>query len=109
MKLYDQNGYKEWKLKNTDPYGAAIFRYAEKWADSMEKEMIKGNSVKDVAKKASREADNEGITGFMYGAAVNILSKCWIHGEELRIWHNDVYGHTGDGIVNPAILNVNKQ
>jgi len=30
--------YQNWKAENTDGYSAAIFRYAENWADLMEKE-----------------------------------------------------------------------
>jgi len=47
-----------------------------------------------------------GITGFMYGCAVNLLSQCWKHGEELRKWHNKEYGHEGDGVVNPAVFTI---
>ena len=60
----------------------------------------------DNADRLSREADTEGITGFMYGCAVSILSKCWVYGEYLRKWHNKEYGYDGDGVVNPAIMTV---
>lgn len=56
--------------------------------------------------KTSHDADTEGITGFMYGCAVNILAHVWEHGEELRRWHNGEYDYDGDGVVNPAILTV---
>ncbi len=60
----------------------------------------------DIAEKTSHAADNEGITGFMYGCAVSILAHCWKHGEELRKWHNGEYKYDGDGVVNPAILTI---
>jgi hypothetical protein len=98
--------YYGWKEKNTDGYGSACFRYAEHWADLMEKEIKKGNDISEIAESASHEADTEGITGFMYGMAVSILSLCWVHGEKLRLWHNKKYNHKGDGVVNPAILTI---
>ena len=62
--------------------------------------------IVDNAEKLSREADTEGITGFMYGCAVNILSRVWKYGDELRMWHNGKYDYQGEGTVNPAILTV---
>jgi hypothetical protein len=101
--------YEDWKTKNSDPYGACTFRYAEKWADLMEKEIEKGANIKDVADSLSHKADTEGITGFMYGAAVSILSQCWEYGEELRKWHNKEYGYEGEGTVNPAMITIKRK
>jgi hypothetical protein len=98
--------YKDWKDKNVDPYSACIFRYAECWADLMEAEISNGKELKDIADKTSHDADTEGITGFMYGAAVSILSQSWQYGEKLRRWHNKEYDYEGDGVVNPAILTI---
>ncbi len=106
MKVKDIEVYEDWKSKNTDSYGACIFRYSERWADLMEKELDNGEHIKDIAKKLSHEADTEGITGYMYGASVSILSECWEHGEELRKWHNGEYDYEGNGVVNPAILTI---
>ena len=91
-----------------DPYGLGVFSYAERWADMMEIEMSTGKEIKDIAKELSFKADTEGITGFMYGCAVNVLAQHWEHGEELRRWHNGNYGHEGDGVVNPAIITLKK-
>lgn len=98
--------YQDWKDKNNDPYGGATFRYAENWANLMEEKLHNGEKLIDVADKTSHEADTEGITGFMYGCAVSILSQCWLYGEQLRKWHNKEYDYEGDGIVNPAILTI---
>ena len=95
------------KAKNTDPYGACVYVYAEGWAKLMQREIAKGKTVAECAQKTSHELYFLGITGFMYGAAVSILSHCWKYGEELRKWHNKDYGHEGDGVVNPAILTIN--
>ena len=106
MKLKNEQEYLDWKAKNNDSYGRAIFGYAEAWADLMEQEIKQGKEVKDIAEAASDEADICGITGFMHGMAVSILSQCWIYGEELRKWHNGEYNCTGEGTVNPAIMTI---
>ena len=112
MNVINQKEYQDWKDNNKDAYSAAIFRYAEKWAGAMEKEIELGNKIQDIARSLSFSCDNEGITGFMYGAAVSILSHCWIYGEELRIWHNldtqiSTEGEKANkdgGVLNPAII-----
>lgn len=102
--------YKGWYGKNNDPYGRACFTYAERWAELLEEKINNYdnimNCIVDNADRLGREADTEGITGFMYGCAVSILSQCWEHGEYLRKWHNKEYGYDGDGVVNPAIIGV---
>ena len=102
--------YKDCYDKNSDPYSRACFTYAERWAKFMEKEISESDdATKAIAENADRlshEADVEGITGFMYGCAVSILSQCWEYGEDLRKWHNKKYNHDGDGVVNPAVLTV---
>ena len=95
MKLKNEQEYLDWKAKNNDAYGRSIFGYAEAWADLMEQEIKQGKEVKDIAQTTSDEADICGITGFMYGMAVSILSQCWVYGEELRKWHNGKYNYTG--------------
>lgn len=106
MEIKDIKAYEDWKANNTDPYGQGIFRYAEKWANLMETHINNGEKLQDIAKETSHKADTEGITGFMYGASVNILSHCWKYGEELRKWHNGEYDYEGDGVVNPSVLTV---
>lgn len=114
MQIVEQKVYDNWKNKNTDPYSRRCFTYAEDWADMMEAEIAAGKTLADVASATSRKADTDGITGFMYGVAVEILAKCWVHGEELRRWHNKdtQIGTEGDkanesgGVLNPALLNI---
>lgn len=113
MKIIEgkEKEYKDWYEKNSDPYGRACFTYAERWAEMLEN-LIETSTddpmkvVVDNADRLSHEADVEGITGFMYGCAVNILSQCWKYGEELRKWHNKEYGYERDGVVNPAVLTI---
>jgi len=100
-----------------DDYGAGILRYASRWARAMEAKMSAGATLADCADATSHEADSEGITGFMYGCAVNILGTVWAHGDALRAWHNRKYmpaekadAAAADGrTVNPAILTVGPQ
>ena len=72
----------------------------------MEAKISNGEKLEIIADSTSHIADTEGITGFMYGCAVNALSQVWIHGECLRKWHNAQYGVTDDGVVNPAVLTI---
>lgn len=99
----DYQNYKD--LNSEDPYSKAIVTYSERWAELMEAGMSLGQVLTEIAEKTSHEADVEGITGFMYGCAVQGLAKFWEHGEELGTWHNESYGvKNSKGIVNPALL-----
>lgn len=112
MKLKDEKGWKECQANNTDGYGKVGVPYAERWADMMEARMKQGEKLADIAKDTSHEANVEGITGFMYGCAVLILSQVWAHGEELRQWHNldtqvkdeGEKANASGGVLNPACL-----
>jgi hypothetical protein len=125
MKTINEQEFQDWKAKQTDGYGQRIFSYAEDWANMMEQAMaedkvdvssspaVLGFIVRN-ADRFSGIADTDGITGYMYGAAVATLAKCWVHGEQLRRWHNKEtqIGNEGDeanksgGVLNPAILNI---
>lgn len=110
----DAEGWQKSRDANTDPYGKAGLDYAEQWADLMENAMSNGAKLVDIAKDTSHQADTDGITGFMYGCAVSLLSQCWEHGEALRQWHNldTQLGTEGEkanesgGTLNPALLNI---
>ncbi len=80
--------YQNYKDINKDPYGGEVVRYGEAWADLMESKMDAGEKLEEIADSTSRETDTTGITGYMYGCAVSALAHFWIHGEQLRIWHN---------------------
>lgn len=111
MEFKDEEGKKAWEemveVNSKDPYGNGVVKYARRWAKYMQKLIAEGKNVFEIAEKASHDCDIEGITGFMYGCAVNALSKSWKYGEQLRRWHNKDYGYEGDGVVNPAVLTVN--
>ena len=118
MTFRDEAAQKSWALSlevNTDPYGNAILRYASEWATQMERKIAEGATVRDCADQCSHSADDEGITGFMYGCAVSLLAGIWIHGEALRRWHNSrtQIGNEGEvanengAVLNPALITIN--
>ena len=99
------------KKINDNPYGSGVYKYLERWADMLEEKMKETGKpmpevIEEYADQLSHDADTEGITGFMYGCAVSILSQAWEYGEDLRKWHNKQYGYSGDGCVNPAIMTI---
>jgi hypothetical protein len=118
---YSEGGEEKWntcKSVNSDGYGSGVVRFAHRWARLMEAEIANNPNSSGVisfsAKDLSHLADNEGITGFMYGAAVSILAQVWKHGDELRRWHNldTQIGNEGEkanesgGTLNPACLSI---
>ena len=94
------------EVNSKDGYSFGVVKYVKRWAELMEKEIENGLKVFDIADRTSSEADTEGITWFMYGCAVSVLSQYWEYGEELRRWHNGEYNYEGDGVINPAIITV---
>jgi len=114
MTLRDPEGWKTSCEINSDGDGGAVMTYAERWARLMEARMAKGERIADIAGECSHLADNEGITGFMYGCAVGILSKVWQHGEALRLWHNlktqlrdeGAKANVTGGVLNHAMLTI---
>lgn len=116
MQVKDAAQWAERKKINADPYGTAILTYAERWADLMEAviaeagpEAVLGEVIVACADRTSHEADTEGITGYMYGAAVAELCADWgwVHGDILKKWHNGEWGQPdAEGVVNPAIVTI---
>lgn len=102
--------WEQWvEINSHDGYSLGVVTYARRWAKYMQHLMTKHNkAIYQIADNVSIVTDIDGITGFMYGCAVAILSECWKYGEELRRWHNKKYGHEDcDGVVNPAVLTIN--
>lgn len=114
MKFKDKAEWEKGLALNQDPYGGEVYRYAEAWADLMEARMADGEALENCAEQASHDADTEGLTGFMYGCAVQVLSAVWEHGEALRRWHNidtqlqdeGEKANASGGVLNPALLNL---
>lgn len=101
--------YADYVANNSkDGYSRGVIDYSEAWAKLMQVEISKGKTVKECAENTQEGLGYLGITGFMYGCAVQGLANFWKHGEELRKWHNKEYGVSEDkeGVVNPAILTI---
>ncbi|MCR4336713.1 MAG: hypothetical protein NUV91_02760 [Candidatus Omnitrophica bacterium] len=79
----DLDGWVKYCEANNDPYGAAVIEYSELWARLMQIKIRNGQTLENMAEVCSQEADIDGITGFMYNCAINILGTFWVHGPEL--------------------------
>jgi hypothetical protein len=108
MEFSDAQKWAEhYRINEHASYGRGIFEFAERWARLMQARIASGERLEDIADDTSSTANIDDITGFMYGAAVMELSACWIHGEQLRVWHNAMYGvENSDGVVNPAVFTI---
>ena len=90
MIIKDQSAWDKYQANNNkDPMGRRIMEYAEEWANRMELEMKSGRKLEECAYGTSCEADYDGITGFMHGAAVQTLFHCWEYGKQLKAWEFD--------------------
>ena len=110
MEFKDEAAKARWEeiveMNSHDGYSESTCEYAEYWAKFMQHLMKDGAELTKIAKETSRAADMFGMSGFTYGYAVSILCECWKYGDELRRWHNKMWGAPEDaeGVVNPAIL-----
>lgn len=112
LEFKDDEAKKTWgkivEVNSDNFYNRNIVTYARRWGKYMQHLMAKHNkTVSQIAEQASRVCDIDGITGFMYGCAVAMLSECWKYGEDLRKWHNKQYGqYDCEGVINPALLTI---
>ena len=86
LELTAEKAWKKSLLVNTDPYGSGVVRYAERWGKLMQVEMRqRGASVltKKIVNATKFRADNEGMSGFSWSCARNLLIQCWKYGAEL--------------------------
>lgn len=100
-----KNIWKSYLKKNPNGYGKGILKFSKLWAFYMEQQM-ENELTKEIVDSACKKADVEGITGFMYGAAVSTLSTVWKYGEQLRVLHNKDYNIETEGVVNSAVLTI---
>lgn len=112
MKIANQEVWAEYVEKNKDGYGKGIIDYAERWANLMEEKMAEGAKLEDIAEATGHTADTDGITGYMYNAAIITLAGVWEYGDQLRRWHNSENGVSEEqvkgGVVNTAVLTIRK-
>jgi len=71
-------------------FGGAIYYFAERWANAMEKRIENGEKLLDIAMEESskvlKEMENYILSGFQMMCAISILSEVWKYGEELKYW-----------------------
>ena len=85
LDLRDSEAWKSFVTANqSDAYSQRVVSYAEDWGRLMQLKIAEGASLADCYENSSREADTDGVTGFMYACAKSILFKTWVHGEELK-------------------------
>lgn len=108
LEFKDKAGWDNSREVNNDGYGGAAMDYAEVWAKKMQLRISAGETVAECADYSQLGLGYLGITGFQFSCAVGILTQTWKHGEELRVWHNSKYGHSGKGVVNPAVMTISK-
>ena len=72
------------KINQNNPYSNVALSFAVRWTDLMEPLIDKGEDMEDIMKKTIGEADTDGITGFMYNCATNILKRFWVYGDKLK-------------------------
>ena len=71
-----------------DERDLACYEFAEYWARLMQKGMLEGKKMSEIADDCSSRANTTvGISGSMYRRAASILVNYWTYGEELGIWH----------------------
>lgn len=83
------------EINTKDDYSAGVIHYLERWAGMMEREVENGATVAEAAEHTRHTADTEGITGYMYGCAVQVLCQHWEHGEQLDAWRTEQYERLG--------------
>lgn len=67
-----------WFDCNKDDYGRRCVTYAQDWAKLMQIKIYKDIPLtRELVYDLSHEADTDGITGFMFGAAKNVLRTTW--------------------------------
>lgn len=99
LAIVNRAGWDEFVARDSDPYLAYGVRFAEYWAQLMEKEIAEGKALQKIALVTSEKADEEiGITGLLYNMALSGLVHNWKYGEELRKWHEGQSLHQGNAI-----------
>lgn len=73
-------------------YSIEIIRFAQKWAERMQEEILKGEQVDAIAERAACVvAKGKDIPAYMQYCAMVILSDVWHYGDELKMWYCDKY------------------
>ncbi len=115
MQLRDKNFFNTWyKNQGDSNYGKDIFEFATLWMETMEYLMSEGYDLDEILFLAEETGYYLGISGFMYGCSAEVISHCWIHGEEFRKLYNldkqihnegEEANKTGK-VLNPAMIEI---
>jgi hypothetical protein len=117
MPITDQEKWDEYvRVNSEDPYSKCCVDIARRVMELLDMEEHAGplhhgyhpdlQTPHGLICKADHDIEAGGITGFMAGAATQMVVQCHSRGEEFRLAHNVGYGHEGEGVVNPAIINI---
>lgn len=87
FEVIDKDQWQEIKDRSDGSYYDAIIVYAENWARLMQAEINGGQDLEDIAARTSWEANRGDYSGGIHEFAKNLLSKVWIHKEELSKWN----------------------
>ena len=114
----DRGARREWAIASfiasfptNDPVRRVV-PFADAWARLIQLEMAQGMSLSDAAKATRNEAGFEPLTVGEYVYAIRLLADIWVHGKELRRWHNLKYlsveeayaADAQNSTVNPATM-----
>lgn len=109
MPIINQEDWDKWVKNNDDPYGGCCVNVAREVMRMLDEI----NNDNWDAHQLICDADNNikagGITGFMAGAAAQMISHCHSKGEIFKKKWNKSHGvedEDAKGVVNPAIVTI---
>ena len=111
----DKKEWRSWVSKNKDPYGKCCVDVARRVMEILDKD--EPFDPRDIICQAENDIGAGGITGFMAGCVASMVSQCHSRGDEFRrAWniHNQIgtegeRANEGDGVLNPALLNISTE
>jgi len=112
--MKDEKKWNEYVNANGDSYGGCCVQVAKRVMEILDEDptpLHEGyypdiHTTHGIICKADDDVEAGGITGFMAACVAKMVIECHERGEEFREIHNRKY--KGEGIVNPAVLVINK-
>jgi hypothetical protein len=95
LRIIDPEEWKLFQLYNTSYYGQMIMRFAQRWANEIEKRLAQNKPITMFEINNCFDLANlkEGVTQNQISAAVEVLIKCWQHGDLLKGWLEEFSSH----------------
>ncbi len=110
----DETAKKNWQSLSLHNINYAVFqqsmRFAHRWATLMQSLMsTEKRTLEEVVRRAATDCNFDNITYPQYLHATQMLCEYWVHGNELKSWHNEMYGGKAGASsiacpVNPIVL-----